>query len=714
MMRPDINIAIAYSGKHQTKVAEVLRNKLRAYIENGYPVSVSLVREKIDEIGVNYATRQDGQDQAVRIAKAMENYFSDFDCAIFLFDTNGEALPTNGEAAPLLSSNLIYEYGLASSYFINREIDTLNDTAMMANRPTNDKKIFCFSPTEINVNTLKYIRGIDLIKYDTNFGEYGIDIDKQTEYIINHFIHELIVLKAGFYGLPEMLPALVLQNGEYTLQSPLNIRDLMEQTPKNEYWPDLKKLQPGGVRVALDTDSSALNNAFNEEYNRFERVAHPSSEYVMARRIMYIVDRAVFIMYLREENTWKEKVKKLKIEREAIIRRSNGEIKSDLYWLVLDGLCNIFDYQSYARLKTLYEDDNLERILKSLQPVVDNGCDGGNKMIYCLFADYMALAYHKLAMRELKCILGHDFCLDKFDHIEKLRDYIKFQQKIENIKDIIKHLVKAVTLLDSVVETANGIQIIESNGVYIWKSYALYNQARCEFMLHLLDVFIQDRDFDPPETMLLLDTYRESFNQWDTHLLSSVRSRLNDYQKFKKIPLFPQILRFNFKAEFYHAEFEYELACLVDRYFNSTKAIRSNDKYDFEYKKQGFKKWKDDNLTITDVLSVDGKVSRIDALNPIVAEKDIQIVFDAIVEKLNLSSKKAEELRKSLYDITPTVKKALLTDDSVSYSEAKHKIDSVKNSNRNFNINFDVVGAINALGNVGIFIANLLGNNMKP
>lgn len=711
MMRPDINIAIAYSGKHQTKVAEVLRNKLHAYIENGYPVSVSLVREKIDEIGVNYATRQDGQDQAVRIAKAMENYFSDFDCAIFLFDTNGEALPTNGEVSPLLSSNLIYEYGLASSHFINREIDTLNNTTMAKKSPINDKKIFCFSPTEINVNTLRYIRGIDLIKYDTDFGKYGVDIDNQTEYIINHFIHELIVLKAGFYGLPKVLPPLVFQYGEYTLQSPLNIRDLMEQTPKNEYWPDLRKLQPGGVRVALDTDSSALNNAFNEEYNRFEKVAHPSSEYVMARRIMYIVDRAVFIMYLREENTWREKVRNLKVEREIIIRRGDGKIRSDFYWLILDGLCSVFDYQSCARLKTLYEDDNLERILRSLQPVVDNGCDGGNKMIYCLFTDYMALSYHKLAMRELKDILGYDFCLDKFDHIEKLRDYIKSHQKSENIKSIIKHLLKAISLLDSVVETANGIQKIESNGVYIWQSYALYNQARCEFMLHLLDVFTQDCNSDSPETVVLLNTYRERFNQWDTHLLSSVHSRRNDYQQFKEIPLFPQILRFNFKAEFYHAEFEYELACLVDKYFNSANAVKSNDKYNFEHKKQGFKKWKDDNLTITDVLSVDGKVSRIDALNPIVAEKDIHIVFDTIVEKLNLSSRKAEELRQSLYNITPTVKKALLTEDSVSYSEAKHRIDSVKKSNKNFNINLDIVGTINALGNVGIFIANMLSNN---
>lgn len=708
-MRPDINIAIAYSGKHQTEVAEVLRNKLNAYIENGYPVSVSLVRERIDEIGINYATRQDGQDRAVRIAMAMENYFSDFDCAIFLFDTNGKALPTHGDAAPLLSSNLIYEYGLASSHFINREIDILNDTAMTINTPTNDKRIFCFSPTEINVNTLKYIRGIDLIRYDTDFGEYGKNIDKQTEYIITKYIHKLIVLKAGFYGLPERLPALVFENGKYALQSQLEIRDLMERTPNNEYWPDLKKLQPGGVRVALDTDSSALNNAFNEEYKRFEKVANPSSEYVMARRIMYIVDRAVFFMYLREENMWREKVKALKVERETVVRRNGDKITSDFYWQVLDGLCSVFDYQSYTHLKKIYEDDNLERILKSLQPIVDNGCGCGNRMIYCLFADYMALTYHKLAMRELKDILGHDFYLDKFDHIENFRNYVKSNPNSENVKSIIKYLGKAIVLLDSVVETANGIQEIESNGVYIWQSYALYNQARCEFMLHLLDVFMRDCDFNSTEITVLLNTHKEHFSHWDKHLLSSVYSRRDDYNQFKEISLFPQILRFNFKAEFYHAEFEYELACLIDRYFNSANAVISNDKYDFEYKKQGFKKWKDDNLTITDVLSVDGKVSRIEALNPIVAEKDIQRVFDAIVEKLNLPIKKAEELRKSLYDITPIVKKAMLTEDSVYFSEAKHKIELVKNSNRNFNINIDIVGAINALGNVGVFIMSLLG-----
>ncbi len=708
MMRPDINIAIAYSGKYQTNVAEMLRNKLNAYIDKGYPVSVSL--EKIEDVKVNFGTRQDGETQSTRIAKAMENYFSDFDCAIFLFDTNGEAVPQNGERAPLLSSNLVYEYGLASSYFINREIDISNSAAKPHDPLTNDKRIFCFSPTDINDKTLKYIRGIDLIKYE-DFGEYGTDMEKQTDYIINHFIHELIVLNAGFYGLPKILPTLVLRKGKYVLRQQLKIRDLMEQTPYNEYWPDLQKLKPGGVRVALDTDSSALNNAFNEEYKRFEKAKNPSSEYVMARRIMYIVDRAVFIMYLREESSWKEKVNALKVERESIIRKNSGDIRSDFYWLVLDGLCGIFDYQSHTRLKSLYESNNLENILESLKPIVDKGCNGGNKMIYCLFADYMALTYHKLAMRVLKDILGHEFYLDNFDHIGALRDYIKSTPNSEKVKSIINFLEKAIVNFASVVDTSNSVQKIKSNGVYIWESYALYNQARCEFLLHLLDVFTPNGVSDSNEIIELLDKLKESFNKWDEHLLNSVFSRRDAHGYFKEKTLFPQIIRFNLKAELYHAEFEYELAYLIDQYFNSENAIKFQDKYDIDHKKQGFREWKEKNLTITDVLSVDGKVSRIDDLNSIIVEKDIQNVFNTIVEKLNLNHKKKEELRKSLYDIAPTVKKAMLKKDSVSFSEAQREIESVKR--RYINLNFDIVGAINFISNASVFILKLLGFNMN-
>lgn len=702
MMRPDINIAIAYSGQHQTKVAEMLRHKLQTYIDAGYPVSVSLVREKLDEIGRNFATRQDNKDKAVRIAEAMENYFSDFDCAIFLFDINGKAMPIKGNPAPLISSNLIYEYGLASSSFINKAIGNVNNK---------DKKIYCFSPSEINTETLKYIRGIDLIRYDKDFGEYGENEDTQTEFIINHFIHKHIILNAGFYGLPEKLPTLTVQNGKYVLYSSLGIRDLMETSNDNNYWPDLKKLQPGGVRVALDSDASALSEAFKVEYKRFEKTANPSSEHVMARRIMYIVDRAVFIMYLREESEWKKYVEVLKSERENVIGKTNKNLTDDYYWLVLNGLCAVFDYQSYMHLKTLYEGNKLEHILEALNPIISKYSDVGNKMVYCLLADYMALAYHKMATRELKGALLHEFYLDNFNHIEELRHYVQSNPDSEKIKSVINNLGHAITLFSSVVETSNNIQVTGSKRDYIWQSYALYNQARCEFLLHLLDVFVHHDDHSPNNMIALLDTQRLYFDDWNKHLLSSVYSRRDDYRKFKQIPLFPQILRFNLKAEFYHAEFEYELACLVDNFFNASNSAKSGDEFDFEHKKQGFKKWKDENLTITDVLSVDGKVSRIDSLNSIIIEKEIKDVFSAMVESLHLTKSKEKALLNSLFECAPIVKKAMLTRDTNDFYDAKNKIESVKSHYKNINLNFDIAKfaelIINTFSQVTIFVIKL-------
>jgi len=195
MMEPDVNIAIAYRWQIPDKSAQKLRNKLSSYIKQGYPVNVSLVKEDLGKIGRDNAVRQDRLSRDLRIAEKMEAYFSDFDCAIFLFDTNGEAHPENGEVTPLLSSNLVYEYGLASSSFINR---------------STEKRIYCFAPKSIGSETLKYIKGIDLITYDKDFLDVHVKgIEQQTDYIIHHYIHELVMLKSkSFYGLPERLPPL--------------------------------------------------------------------------------------------------------------------------------------------------------------------------------------------------------------------------------------------------------------------------------------------------------------------------------------------------------------------------------------------------------------------------------------------------------------------------------------------------------------------------
>ena len=54
-----------------------------------------------------------------------------------IFGTKGKAISDGSDKeVPLVSSNFIYEYGLASSVLINREL----------------KKIFCFAPQRLAAN----------------------------------------------------------------------------------------------------------------------------------------------------------------------------------------------------------------------------------------------------------------------------------------------------------------------------------------------------------------------------------------------------------------------------------------------------------------------------------------------------------------------------------------------------------------------------------
>jgi hypothetical protein len=297
MMRPDLNIAIAYSGKHQSKVAEYLQQKLKAYAASGYPVSVSLIKEELIELERDKNRSNTGKSVDTLIAEQMAVYFSSFDCAIFLFDTNGIAHPLDGTESDLLSSNLIYEYGLASSAFINKDTTSFGQKNLM-----NGKHIICFSPKEISGNSLKYIKGLDLKIYDKVFpDDYEYDADKQSDYIIQYYIHKNII-REKFYGMPDELPNLTYRNGVPYSEN-LGIKNPMALTVDNDYWSDLNQLQADSIRIELDVDSAVLNTAFTNEYNKFEKADtfHNNSEFVLARRILYIVERAVFIVYLRCE-----------------------------------------------------------------------------------------------------------------------------------------------------------------------------------------------------------------------------------------------------------------------------------------------------------------------------------------------------------------------------------------------------------------------------
>jgi hypothetical protein len=498
MMRSDIKIAIAYTGDFQGCVASDLRNKLQAYAKYGYPVTVSFVQEKIDEI----VARQKAKDAVeIKIADEMESYFSDFDFAIFLFDTIGNAISTAKNLnSPLISSNIVFEYGLASSAFINKEI----------------KSVRCFAPQEISGNSLKYIKGLNIITYDegTKFNEINWKyadkakdfdddvingIDQITDVIINFYIHEIDDLDGFsmtklFYGLPDKLPKLIKDNeGNFHINDPeteidnlLGARNPLELSPDNTYWASIKSLRPSGTIGTLSSQSpQALNKLFIKEFDRFSVLNQvTNNEYITARKILYIVDRAVFLMYLREEDYWDNVVNNLKTE-----------VNNEYYRNALKALNGVFEYQKRSRpthkekplSKSLLKDKHLENIIDELSPIVSIGADKGNRMLYCLAADYSALANHKIATRILSSLVGvNDLYLDNFDQLEKLSLYINENVSSEEVFYAIDHLINAIDLFVSVTKTQELLQTENNGYYYLWKSYALYNQARCEFLLNLI------------------------------------------------------------------------------------------------------------------------------------------------------------------------------------------------------------------------------------
>ena len=343
-----------------------------------------------------------------------------------------------------MSVNLLYEYGLASSSFINR---------------LDKQRIYCFSPSKIDIESLQYIKGIDLVQYDKFLpDDYKDNVEKQmdyiTDYIIENYVHDKI-LKNLFYGLPEKLPLLAKRKDGYVVKGNLltDDNDPMTLSENNTYWANLKELQPSGVNILLDEQDEALNTLFENEYERFEDSKENHPEHILGRRLLYIVDRAVFIMYLRQEDYWDKEVEKLYENRVRMLNKnekiSKEEVKKDYYIKAIQALRGVFLYQMCSRPKkeeyplsgTLFE--NLEKIEKLLKPISQITDKKGNRMIYCMAVDYLALVYHKKATKKFGEIIGkNDFYLDNNEHYTLLEQKLKESQDNKKLTDLIKQTVK--------------------------------------------------------------------------------------------------------------------------------------------------------------------------------------------------------------------------------------------------------------------------------
>jgi len=322
-------------------------------------------------------------------------------------------------------------------------------------------------------------------------------------------------------------------------------------------------------------------------------------------------------------------------------------------------------YQRLSRPPiSLFDEDSetkrsyLDIISGFLKPVSEMGSGKANRMVYCLATDYLALVHHKKATKALGAIIGmnREYYLDNsgdFDLLSSLlSDKTKTKEKVNDLNSIVNHFSTAARLFDGVVKCQDQLQKEEHNEGYryIWKGYALYNQARCEFMIHLIESlannvnsskFISKEDHD----LALL---------WEENMRTSVISRKENYVYFNKRPLFPRFITFNLQAEYYHAFYEYELSSFIKFKIDPNYEPKSFVDY------QKFQDWKNANLAITDVLSVDAKVSRLNKLK--------EVYFDSEIESL-VSNIADENKRKDIIEKLQPMKKAAIDEDVKKFNK---------------------------------------------
>jgi hypothetical protein len=692
MMSPDVRIAIAYGSSRSKEVANTIVSELRKLSTDGYPVSVEFVDNKRDEFITKMRLDKglaDAGDSDVFLAAAMEKAFMDFDCAIFLFDHRNlvsysdkekqrgalfkdeehtecdkcdsckkidkckELVERNGGPFNLVSGNLLFEYGMATSVFHNRKIQSKGSPVVS----------FAFS----DLNQKLYAFRLDPIRL------FGKENDEITDIILK-YIHKHFV-EPRFYEI----------NGEWEERKDNSFKDPMALSDKNTYFPNLETLIPTGVSVSLDKESSALREVFKDEYKRLlPENKRAQNSRLWVRRLLYIVDRAVLLMYLdkgvdknnrEERDYWYNQAGKLLSDLDEV------SIEPDEYKEYLsntaDAVKSILGYQDRKE-----RNETLEQISQKLLPIYKLGREKGNRMVFALCADYLGLCYLNGIwdmFKELKNAGGmaafHDG-LDIFssENMTSLCDLLR-DQTIKNTNHntllaIVNRLIKAIIAFDDVMKCQDsciGAHSKISTNIdkwYIWKSYASYNKARCEYLLY----FIQECSGDDFSDVFSKNVCQADISKnWYETLRSSVNFRQIDYEHAGRISGFPQVLTFNFQAEYFLALYCYRALTLITaKLFPDFRAVEIENAV-------SIKRWTDSSVYLGDTINVLG----VETKYKNILNEQTRLVCEKIKNHPELSEKQ----KKSFIENVKLTEQAELSKDQKKVEEARDKWSVLEISN---------------------------------
>lgn len=203
-----------------------------------------------------------------------------------------------------------------------------------------------------------------------------------------------------------------------------------------------------------------------------------------------------------------------------------------------------------------------------------------NSMLRCLCFDYKGLCAHKVAIEHLSASIGQKaFWATSKENIKSLIDSEKTEEK-DSAKEYLRI---AIRCFDEVLRSSSENSM---GSGYLWEGFALYNKARCEYLLNIL--------------------IPNSF-KWKENLIEAIRVRGEYAGKYESIPSFPVVISHNLKAEYY-------LAKLEQYFYTINENPTSLSISEFNMLKEEVCNWCKISSLYTDVLSATNKLNTLEKI----------------------------------------------------------------------------------------------------
>jgi len=542
MMKPDLKIAIAWGSNNHAKLAVELHKKLSHMRESGYPVESLMIAE-------------DGDGRTLQ--KRVLDLFSNCDLIVFLFDISHIDVRIEE------SLNITIDHNI--DHYLLQNLYRLSKSFMIS-----QNMIY-----ELGISQATHMEENNILWFSNGAVHKSFPSDIETPIITNLAIYNSIDDKID--AILKQIHLRVLSVFSY-LNS--NYYEPVVDPLKNiNYRPNLQNLISHDYLHSMDylsTIISPLDEYFYKEYSRFSK---NHNKYDLSRRIQFLIDRAILFVYLRNNTRWSQIISELSNDYLAMSDNHTDGV-TEYHKNAIELLHQVMLYHKMMENTVFREGNNNDdylptSILKKLEEL-EKRCCFTNSMVMNLQDDYLGLTYHKVALESIAQQLQlNSFRATDKSHIENLG------QNDSDKSYILLLLYRAIAHFDKVITRTNEYSL-ENN--YTWLSYVLYNKARCEYLLNIIN---------------------SNFGvNWAKDMEEAIFNRKIQAEKYNAIITFPVIISHSMYAEYFHAKLE----LLFYLYNNDSSNI---EQVEIDKIIKDIKVWSSESTLYTDVLNV---LSKLDSL----------------------------------------------------------------------------------------------------